>query len=228
MRGPAPYGRYVRPGRRVTGLGPDDVRDVPERWPTEDAEEVFAGHVFRVRRDRVRMPNGDGSELVGRDVVEHPGSVGVLALDDRDRVLLLRQYRHPVGRYLWEAPAGLRDKAGEPLHELAARELLEESGYRAGRWDVLVDLFPSSGMSDERSRLFLARDLVRVPDEEIDFERVHEEADMPVVWVPLDEAVRKALAGELHNMLAVTGVLAAHAARANGYAGLRPVEAPED
>nr|WP_235834602.1 NUDIX hydrolase [Actinomadura logoneensis] len=189
---------------------------------------MFAGHVFRVRRDRVRMPNGDDSELVDRDVIEHPGSVGVLALDGEGRVLLLRQYRHPVGRYLWEAPAGLRDKAGEPLHVLAARELLEESGYRAGRWDVLVDLFPSSGMSDERTRIFLARDLVRVPDEEIDFERVHEEADMPVVWVPLAEAVRKALNGELHNMIAVTGVLAAHAASADGFAALRPVTAPED
>ncbi|MFC4908083.1 NUDIX domain-containing protein [Actinomadura gamaensis] len=211
----------------MTGFGVGDVRDVPERWPTEGAEEVFSGHVFRVRRDRVRMPKGDGTEVVGRDVIEHPGSVGILALDDRDRVLLLRQYRHPVGHYLWEAPAGLRDVDGEPLHTLAARELLEEAGYRAGRWDVLLDLFPSSGMSDERTRIFLARDLVRVPDDEIDFERVHEEADMPVVWVPLAEAVRKALAGELHNMIAVSGVLAAHAARADGFTGLRPVEAPE-
>ncbi|MCP2338149.1 NUDIX domain-containing protein [Actinomadura rupiterrae] len=211
----------------MTGFGPGDVRDVPERWHTEDAEEVFAGHIFRVRRDRVRMPNGQGTELVGRDVIEHPGSVGILALDGEDRVLLLRQYRHPAGHYLWEAPAGLRDVEGEPLHVLAARELLEEAGYRAGRWDVLVDVFPSSGMSDERTRIFLARDLVQVPADEIDFERVHEEADMPVVWVPLEEAVRKALAGELHNMIAVTGVLAAHAARAGEFAGLRSVEAPE-
>ncbi|WP_281174943.1 NUDIX domain-containing protein [Actinomadura oligospora] len=211
----------------VSGFGPGDVRDVPERWHTEDADEVFAGHIFRVRRDRVRMPNGAGTELVGRDVIEHPGSVGVIALDEQGRVLLLRQYRHPVGHYLWEAPAGLRDVDGEPLHVLAARELLEEAGYEAGRWDVLVDLFPSSGMSDERTRIFLARDLTEVPAEEIDFERVHEEADMPVVWVPLDEAVRKALAGGLHNMIAVTGVLAAHAASADGFAGLRPVEAPE-
>ncbi|QXJ26959.1 NUDIX hydrolase [Actinomadura graeca] len=173
------------------------------------------------------MPRGDGVEVVGRDVIVHPGSVGILALDDRDRVLLLRQYRHPVGHLLWEAPAGLRDVAGEPLHKLAERELLEEAGYRADRWDTLVDVFPSSGMSDERVRIFLARDLTEVPAEEIDFERVHEEADMPVVWVPLEEAVRKVLTGEVHNMVAAAGILAAHAARAGGYRDLRPVDAPE-
>ena len=88
-------------------------------------------------------------------------------------------------------------------------------------------MFPSSGMSNERSRIFLARDLVRVPAEEIDFERVHEEADMPVVWVPLDEAVRKVLAGDVHNMIACVGILAAHASRASGHRDLRPVDAPE-
>ncbi|GGV25183.1 ADP-ribose pyrophosphatase [Actinomadura cremea] len=211
----------------MSGLGPDDVRDRPERWHVVEETAAFKGHVFNVRRDRVEMPRGDGTEVVGRDVIEHLGSVGVIALDDRDRVLLVRQYRHAVGRLLWEAPAGLRDVAGEPLHELAQRELLEEAGYRAERWDTLVDVFPSSGMSDERVRVFLARGVTEVPADQIDFERIHEEADMPVVWVPLDEAVRKVLAGEVHNMIASTGILAAHAARAAGFAGLRPVDAPE-
>ena len=209
------------------GLGPDDVRDRPERWTVAGWDTVFEGHVFAVRRDRVLMPRGDGTEIVGRDVVEHPGSVGILALDDRDRVLLLRQYRHPVGHLLWEAPAGLRDVAGEPLHKLAERELLEEAGYRADRWDTLADVFPSSGMSNERVRIFLARGLTEVPPEEIDFERVHEEADMPVVWVPLEEAVRKVLVGEMQNMVAAVGILAVQAARASGYRDLRPVDAPE-
>ncbi|GLZ03740.1 NUDIX hydrolase [Actinomadura sp. NBRC 104412] len=208
-------------------LGVEDVRDRPERWEVVQASREFQGRVFSVRRDSVRMPNGDATEVVHRDVIEHPGSVGILAVDAADRVLLLRQYRHPAGYLLWEAPAGLRDVPGEPLHVLAARELLEEAGYRAGRWDVLVDLFPSSGMSDERVRIFLARDPEEVPADEIDFRRVHEEADMPLVWVPLDEAVRKVLAGEIHNMIAAAGILAVHAARARGYRGLRPVGAPE-
>ncbi|WP_067462610.1 NUDIX domain-containing protein [Actinomadura macra] len=208
-------------------MSADDVRDRPERWTVTGRDTAFEGHVFAVRRDQVEMPRGDGTEIVGRDVIEHPGSVGILALDDRDRVLLLRQYRHPVGHLLWEAPAGLRDVAGEPLHKLAERELLEEAGYRADRWDTLADVFPSSGMSDERVRIFLARGLTEVPAVEIDFERVHEEADMPIVWVPLEEAVRKVLAGEVHNMVAVVGILAVHAARAGGYRDLRPVDAPE-
>lgn len=208
-------------------LGPDDVRDSHECWKVVEETTAFRGPVFGVRRDRVEMPRGDGTEIVGRDVVEHIGSVGVLALDDDDRVLLLRQYRHPVSRLLWEAPAGLRDVAGEPLHKLAERELLEEAGYRAERWDTLVDVFPSSGMTDERVRVFLARGLTEVPAGQIDFERVHEEADMPVVWVPVEEAVRKVLAGDVHNMIACLGVLAVHAARASGFAGLRPVDAPE-
>ncbi|RFS85214.1 NUDIX hydrolase [Actinomadura spongiicola] len=208
-------------------MTPDDVRDRPERWTVVEETTVLRGRVFDVRRDAVEMPRGDGTEIVDRDVIVHPGSVGVLALDDRERVLLLRQYRHPVGRLLWEAPAGLRDVAGEPLHKLAERELLEEAGYRADRWDTLVDVFTSSGMSDERVRIFLARDLTEVPADQIDFERVHEEADMPVVWVPLDEAVRKVLAGEVHNAIATLGILAAHAARASGFANLRPVDAPE-
>jgi 8-oxo-dGTP pyrophosphatase MutT (NUDIX family) len=209
-------------------LGTGDVRDRPERWAVAESSTPFRGHVFGVRSDRVEMPGGAGTEIVGRDVIEHIGSVGVIALDDRDRVLLLRQYRHPVSRLLWEAPAGLRDVDGEPLHKLAERELLEESGYRAERWDTLLDVYPSPGMTDERVRIFLARGLTEVPADQIDFERVHEEADMPVVWVPLDEAVRKVFAGDLHNMIACMGVLAARAARESGFAHLRPVDAPED
>jgi ADP-ribose pyrophosphatase len=193
------------------GDGTLEVRDRPERWEVVDSRREFRGHIFNVRRDRVRMPNGDRTEIAQRDVIEHPGSVGILALDDADRVLLLRQYRHPAGHLLWEAPAGLRDVPGEPLHKLAERELLEETGYRADRWDTLVDV----------------RGLTEVPADEIDFERVHEEADMPLAWVPLEEAVRKVLGGEIHSMIGSMGILAVHAARANGYRDLRPVDAPE-
>ncbi|MQY02198.1 NUDIX hydrolase [Actinomadura macrotermitis] len=211
----------------MSGLGAGDVRDRPERWETVAAEHAYRGPIFSVRRDKVVMPNGSGTEVVGRDVIEHKGSVGILAVDGDDRVLLLRQYRHAVGHLLWEIPAGLRDKDGEPLQALAARELLEEAGYRAARWDTLADVYPSPGMSDERSRIFLARGLTEVPADQIDFERVHEEADMPLVWLPLEEAVRKVLAGEIHNTLATVGVLALQAARARGYRDLRPADAPE-
>ncbi|WP_198679162.1 NUDIX domain-containing protein [Thermomonospora amylolytica] len=206
----------------------EEVCDRPERWEVVDSAEAFRGRIVRVRVDRVKMRGGEGMEVVTREAIVHPGSVGVVAIDEADRVLMIRQYRHPAGRLLWEVPAGLRDVPGEPLRDLAARELLEEAGYRAEHWHTLVDAFPSPGMSDERIRVFLARGLTEVPPEEIDFERVHEEADMPVAWVPLDEAVAKVLRGQIHNSMAVNGILAAHAARARGWTGLRPADAPED
>jgi 8-oxo-dGDP phosphatase len=201
-----------------------NIKDTPERWEVVGSREAFRGRVIGVRVDQVTMPNGDGTEVTEREVVSHPGAVGILALDDEDRVLLVRQYRHPVGYLLWEAPAGLRDVEGEPLHETARRELLEEAGYRAETWHVLTDTFTSPGMTDERKRIFLARDLTEAPT---DFQPIHEEADMPLAWVPLDEAVTKVLSGDIHNPTAVLGILATYAARTRGFRGLRAADAPE-
>ena len=201
--------------------------DFPELWEVEGSEVKFKGRIIEVRADRVRMPNGDTTETVERDVVVHPGSVGVIGLDDQERVLLIRQYRHPVARQLWEPPAGLRDVADEPTWRTAARELAEEAGYRASEWHTLLDIFTSPGMTDERVRVFLARGLTEIPPEESDFERIHEEAGMPVIWVPLDDAVAAVQRGHIHNPLAVMGILAVYAARATGYRDLRAPGAPE-
>lgn len=200
------------------------VEDTPEAWDVVETKEHFQGYVIKVVTDTVRMPR---DEVADRDYVVHPGSVAVLALDDRDRVLMIRQYRHPTRRLMWELPAGIRDVAGEPLVTTAARELAEESGYRAGTWHTLVDLRSSPGMTDERIRVFLARDLSRIPDEENDFVHRHEEIDMPVEWVPLSDAVERALMGMIHNSPAVAGILAAYAASVEGFALLRPADAPE-
>src|SRR5215469_4135540 len=105
-----------------------------------------------MRTDDVRMPDGD---IAVREVIEHPGAVAVVALDERERVLMIRQYRHPAGATFWEVPAGLRDVEGEPLVHAAQRELLEEAGCRAGDWRVLTDTFTSPGISNERLRVFL-------------------------------------------------------------------------
>lgn len=211
--------------RPEAGLTPDDVVDVPESWPVVASKDRFQARVISVRTDSVTMPEGVVAE---RDYVVHPGSVAVVALDDSGRVLLLRQYRHPVGRLLWELPAGLRDVRGESLRDTAARELAEEAGYRAATWHTLIDAYTSPGMSDERMRIFLARDVTRIPEEEIDHVPRHEEIGMPVVWVPLAEAVRKALSGKIHNSQAVAGILAAYAASAGGFAELRSADAPEE
>lgn len=200
------------------------IADTPEAWDVVETKERFEGHVIRVVTDTVKMPR---DEVADRDYVVHPGSVAVLALDDRDRVLMIRQYRHPTRQLMWELPAGIRDVEGEPLVEGAARELAEEAGYRAGAWWTLVDLRSSPGMSDERIRVFLARDLTKIPEEENGFVHRHEEIDMPVEWVPLPDAVEKALMGMIHNSPAVAGILAAYAASVEGFATLRPADAPE-
>jgi len=182
------------------------------------------GSLVRLRRDMVRMPDGD---VVGRDILEHPGAVAVLALDAAGRVLMIRQYRHPVGRMLWEIPAGLRDVAGEPLHVTAERELLEEAGYRAAHWQVLTDSFSSPGISTERLRIFLARGLTEVPAAERTYVPEHEEAHLVLAWVPLDQAVARILAGDLHNAVTSLGILSAYAARQDGFTTLRDADAPE-
>ncbi|HEX9553479.1 MAG TPA: NUDIX hydrolase [Streptosporangiaceae bacterium] len=201
------------------------LSDVAERWPVVSNEKLAEGTVVSVRRDVVRMPDG---EEVGREVVEHPGAVGILAMDEAGQVLLIRQYRHPVGRQLWEIPAGLRDVAGEPPLATAQRELLEEAGYLAADWQVLADFFTSPGITSERLRVYLARGLTSVPDAERQYVPNHEEAHLRIEWAPLDVVVSRILAGNLHNGVMMIGVLAAFAARQDGFATLRGPDHKED
>jgi 8-oxo-dGTP pyrophosphatase MutT (NUDIX family) len=185
----------------------------------ESSDVVFEGRVISVRKDVVTMPGQTTSQ---RDVVVHPGAVGVVALDDQGRVLLVNQYRHPVGRRLDELPAGLLDVAGEPALTAAQRELAEEAGLAADTWHVLVDTLTSPGMTDEAIRIFLARD-VRPVERDV---QQHEELEMTSAWVALDEAVQRALAGDLENAMCVLGVLAADRAVRNDFEGLRVPDAP--
>ncbi len=200
------------------------LADSAEDWPVVTSDLLATSTIVTLRRDAVRMPDG---QTATRDVVEHPGAVAVLAMDDSGQVLLIRQYRHPVGRLLWEIPAGLRDVPGEPLEKTAQRELLEEAGYLAADWQVLADIYTSPGISSERLRVFLATDLTKVPDAERDYIPTHEEAHLMIEWAPLDVVVSRFLAGELHNGVTAVGVLAAYAARPDGFAELRGTQAPE-
>jgi 8-oxo-dGTP pyrophosphatase MutT (NUDIX family) len=201
-----------------------DIRDEPGAWPVRESAELARGQIVTVRRDAVELPDG---EVVTREVVEHPGAVAILALDDEDRVLMIRQYRHPVGATLWEIPAGLRDVAGEPLLETARRELLEEAGYRAATWHLLADYASSPGITTERLRIFLARNLAVVPPAEREYVPEHEEAYLTTAWVPLTDAVRGILAGELHNGVAIVGILSAYAGQVDGFSELRHAGEPE-
>jgi ADP-ribose pyrophosphatase len=198
------------------------IEDAAESWPVDSTTEQLRNWLITVRTDKVRMPDNHFAE---RSVVTHPGAVAVLALDDAQRVLMIRQYRHPVGRLLWEIPAGLRDADGESPLETAQRELLEETGYRARDWHTLVDYFTSPGFTTERIRVFLARGLRH--DEDHGHEPEGEEKYIVTDWVALDDAVGLVLAGKLHNSAAIAGILAGYAARMQGFSGLRPAAAPE-
>jgi ADP-ribose pyrophosphatase len=193
-------------------------RPVPEHdFQTVDSETLYVGKIFALRADEVRMPHGNTAR---REVVEHYGAVAVVALDDDNNVVLVYQYRHPLGRRLWELPAGLLDLGGEAPHLTAARELQEEAGLAAAQWRTLVDLDSAPGFSDESVRVYLATGLTDVgrPDAR------DEEADLTLRRFPLDEAVRMILGGEIVNSLAVGGILAAHTV--SDTAALRPVDAP--
>jgi 8-oxo-dGDP phosphatase len=202
-----------------------NIADSVEHWPVVSSAELTRSRLVTVRSDQVRTPD---NQLAERDVVLHPGAVAALALDAEDRILMIRQYRHPVGRLLWEIPAGLRDVAGEDPWVTAQRELVEETGYRARDWRVLVDYYSSPGFSTERLRIFLARDLEAVPPAERHFVPRDEEAHLLLGWLPLDDAVRKAFAGELHNGPAILAIMAGYAARSEGFDRLRPADAPEE
>ena len=193
---------------------------MPHSYEVLGSEEVYQGRIISLRKDTVAMPGGGESV---REVVHHPGAVGVVALDDQDRVVLLRQYRHAVGEHLWELPAGLRDVDGEPPVETARRELAEETQLAAQRWSLLVTQHPSPGFCDELVHLFLAEGLSDAarPD---GFVVEHEELDMTVERVPLAQAVQWVFDGTVKNALAVIGLLAAAQVRA-GSPRLRPLDA---
>ncbi|RVW04278.1 NUDIX domain-containing protein [Rhodococcus xishaensis] len=176
-------------------------------FDTVGSRDVYSGAIVALRIDRVVMPGG---RVADREVVEHHGAVAIAALDDADRLVLIRQYRHPLGRRLWELPAGLLDEPGEDPLDAARRELVEETGLAADHWSVLVDVALSPGFTDESVRVFLATGLYEVgrPDAH------DEEADLEIARVQFDEVVAMALRGDIVSATAVSGILALAAARA--------------
>lgn len=177
-----------------------------------DSTEQFHGHVWDVRRDRFEY----GSDEISREYVDHTGAVAILALDENDRAMLIRQYRHPIGMRDWEIPAGLLDIKGEDPLVAAQRELAEEADLEASEWSVLVDFFTSPGGSTETIRVYLARVLSATPP----FERTEEEASLETRWASLDEIVDALLQRRIGNSILGIAALAAQASKARGWASL--------
>lgn len=162
----------------------------------QSKREIFSGRVIRVTVETVQLPNGHVAEL---EIVHHPGGAAVVALDSRQNVCLLRQYRHAAGGYLWELPAGKLEPQ-EPPASTAARELIEEAGQQAASWRSLGSYVSSPGVFTEIIHLYLARDLTAVAP-------ATEAAEvLEVHWLPLPEALRRAASGEINDGKTVLGL----------------------
>ena len=209
------------PGSELSG---DELRDVRLAWPTRRVDEV-RGRLMRFVTDEVTTPEG---HTMVREYLEHPGAVAIIAVDDKSRVAVVNQYRHPVGFKEIEAPAGLLDVDQEDPLAAAQRELAEEAELAARDWRVLVDVFSSPGGSSESLRIYLARDLVQAPRPE-GFVLGDEEAHMDVRWAALTDVVDAIFAGHLQNPSLVIGALSLTTAmHENRMDQLRPGSSPWD
>ncbi|MCC7462985.1 MAG: NUDIX hydrolase [Gammaproteobacteria bacterium] len=162
---------------------------------------VFRGRVITVNVETVRLPNDHVTDL---EIIHHPGGAAVVALDAQQRVCLIRQFRHAAGGWIWELPAGKLEPHEPPL-ETARRELVEEAGAAAARWDPLGIYVSSPGVFTETVHLFLARGLSVAPT-------AHEASELiEVHWIDLEQACRDALAGTIVDGKTVVGLLRARA-----------------
>ncbi|RDV45639.1 ADP-ribose pyrophosphatase [Leifsonia sp. ku-ls] len=196
-----------------------ELNDQPFRPEIVSTETAFEGKIWNVRRDVFRY-NG---EEITREYVDHTGAVGILAMDDDGKVLLIRQYRHPVRHRDWEIPAGLLDQDGEDPLTAAKRELGEEADLEADEWNVLTDVFTSPGGNDESIRIYLARGVRPTGSA---FDREAEEADIELRWTPLDEAVEAVMQRRVHNAPLIIALLAARTAREQGWSTLGAANEP--
>lgn len=167
-----------------------------------ERKTVFEGMIWNVVSETFQF----AGQTLTREFVSHPGAVAVLALNAQNQVLMIRQYRQPVRQYLWEIPAGLLDIDGESMASAAARELHEETGYKAATVDHLIDFFTTPGGNNEMIRIYLASNLEYVgrPDEQ-----EGEERELQVEWIDFDEALDSVLKSVIKSPSAAVGILAA-------------------
>jgi ADP-ribose pyrophosphatase len=173
---------------------------------TTQVEARFRGRVITVNVETVTLPNGARAPL---EIVRHPGGATIVAIDAQRRVCMLRQFRHAAAGWIWELPAGKLEPP-EPPAECARRELIEEAGCTAARWDSLGSFFSSPGVFTEVIHVYLARELAAV-------DQAHEQHEViEVHWLPFETAWRKAVNGEYTDGKTLVGLMRAWARLESG------------
>lgn len=164
---------------------------------TVSSEKVFEGRIIKVKVDRVEMPDGS---VVTRELVEHPGGVGIVAITDKDEIILVEQYRKPLDKAIYEIPAGKLDP-GEHHRTCGIRELEEETGLSAKVFDYMGFIYPSPGFTDEVTHVYLAKELTQG--------ETHPDDDefLDVKKVPFDTALKMVMDGEINDAKSVFGIL---------------------
>lgn len=160
-------------------------------------EKLHQGRVFTLIRENVTLDNGVTVDI---DTIRHPGASAIVPLTDGGSVVLIRQYRHSVGGYIWEIPAGTLNPDEDP-EACAARELIEETGYAAGAWRRLGEITPVPGYSDERIHLFLATDLTPA------VQRLDADELLAVHEFPFDRAAAMIASGEIQDAKTICALL---------------------
>ena len=160
-------------------------------------EKLHQGRVFTLIRENVTLDNGVTVDI---DTIRHPGASAIVPLTDAGSVVLIRQYRHSVGGYIWEIPAGTLNPDEDP-EACAARELIEETGYAAGAWRRLGEITPVPGYSDERIHLFLATDLTPA------VQRLDADELLAVHEFPFDRAAAMIASGEIQDAKTICALL---------------------
>lgn len=181
-------------------------QDEPRSYPVESRDTVYSGAIWNVVRETFDF---EGAPLT-RDFVDHTGAVAVVALNEHDEVMMIRQYRHAIRALNWEIPAGLLDIPGEDPLVCGQRELAEEADLHAEEWTFLTTLNTTPGGSNEFITIYLAQVLRTL---EHDYVREGEEAQLEQRFVPFKDALFAATTGLIRNQIAVTALLVAHARR---------------
>ena len=157
---------------------------------------LHEGRVFRLARENVTLENGVTIDL---DIIHHPGASAIVPLTENDTLLMIKQYRHATGGFIWEIPAGTLDPNETPL-QCAKRELIEETGFSAKAWRKLGEITPLPGYSDERIHIFLATDLAPA-SQDLDVDEI-----LHVHRVSFDDAVSMVHRGEIQDGKTISGL----------------------